>query len=195
MNDTVKTILHFVEFALILVIAGYLYFTYKPALPSSGESVIAKEAPAVKGAPLTSFTVKGPVKGYGGKAKEKAKLPPAIQQDPNKELIAATQTPSSLRPTTTSTVIDKETGQVQTFTKVDPYPWLSWEPRGEVGIAYGYKSTFRCASFSCDTDSKLVARLQFGYDVLRIKALTAGITATVDSDRDAFVGARIRYQW
>lgn len=195
MSDRTKVIIHAIEFLLILAIAGWLYFTYNPVPPSSGESVIAKQAPAVKREPTKEVVIKAPVKAYVGKTKANLKLPDAIQKDDKEQVIAATQSAPSLRPTTTSTVINTETGEVQTFTKVDPYPWLAWEPRGEIGIAYGYKSTLRCASFQCDTDAKRVARLQFGFDAIRIKALTAGVVITADSDRDVFAGARVRFQW
>jgi hypothetical protein len=82
-------------------------------------------------------------------------------------------------------VIDTETGETQNYVKEDPYPWLAAERRGEVSLSYGYK--FRSAT----SQTEPVARLQFGYDAVRIKAITVGVRATVDSDRDAFVGLSV----
>ena len=68
-------------------------------------------------------------------------------------------------------------------------PWLAIETRGEFGLVYGYK--FKAGELG----SRPVARLQLKYDVLRVKALTIGAVASVDSDRDAFVGIGLSYKW
>lgn len=168
---------------------------YGPAKATGSASVAATVSPVLNRAPTAKVNIAAPIKVYRGDTKKNAKLPDDVQKDENKEVIAAVQEKASLRPQTVTTVIDSKTGEVSTFTKEDAYPWLAWEPRGEVGIAYGFKSTVRCASFQCDTDAKRVARLQFGYDLVRVKALTAGVVVTADSDRDVFAGARVRFQW
>ena len=40
-----------------------------------------------------------------------------------------------------------------------------------------------------------VQRVAVGYDVVRVKALTAGVLATLDTDRDTFVGVGISHRW
>lgn len=170
---------------ILLGTIGYLIYDYRPTPPSSGESVeIVKPAPAVKKAPRKKVTVKAPVDVYGGDSKAKLKLPDLA---PTEEVLTAAQVQPSLRPQTVTTTIDTDTGQTKTFVKADPYPWLAIETRGEARIAYGYKYS--------EGTTRTVARLQAGYDVLRIKALTVGVTGTIDSDRDAFIGLGVSYRW
>ncbi len=177
---------------LVVAIAGGGYIAYdilsKPK-PVGSESVIATVAPAVRKAPTKKVVIKKPVTAFQGETKANLKLPPLVQADPNKEVIAASQVRSSVRPQTVSTVVDKETGEVTSFTKTDPYPWLAVETRGEIRMAYGYKYSHIMHQ------SAPVGRLQVTYDVLRVKALTLGVQATVDSDSTAFAGVGISYKW
>ena len=180
-------------FSIVLVLAilfgGYVLWDTLSNRPKGGESVIATEAPALRGAPTETVAIKAPVKVFKGKTKERLKLPTTVQKDEKKQVIAATQAPASLRPTTTSTVVDIETGAVETYTKQDPYPWLAIETRGEIKLAHGYKWK------SSMPVAERVTRLQVNYDVLRVKALTIGATGTLDTDRDAFIGVGVSYKW
>lgn len=180
-----------VMLVLVLVSVGYVlwekYTTSKP--PASGESVIATVAPAVKGAPTKDVVIKKPVRTFQGKSKERLKLPDAVQKDENQQVVAASQVKADLHPQTVSTVVNTETGKVETFVKIDPYPWLAIENRGEIKMAYGMKYQ------SFDHATHQVGRLQFGYDAVHVKALTVGITGTLDTDRDAFLGVGVSYRW
>lgn len=181
------------EVMLVLVLAGVGYVLWekynisKP--PASGESVIATVAPAISNAPTVAVTIKAPVRAFQGKTKEKLKLPEAVQKDPDQQVIAASQVQADLHPQTVSTVVNTETGKVETFVKIDPYPWLAIENRGEIKMLYGMKYQ------SFDHATHQVGRLQFGYDAVRVKALTVGITGTLDTDRDAFLGVGVSYKW
>lgn len=157
--------------------------------PVGSDSVLADKAPAIGKQPVTEITIAAPVKAYTGNTKRNLKLPAAVQADPKQQVIAASQVKADLRPQTVSTVINTETGKVETYVKTDPYPWFAWEPRGEARVAYGYKFDAR------QHTAKPVARLQVGYDAIRVKALTVGVLATLDSDRDAFVGVGVAYRW
>jgi hypothetical protein len=179
--------------ALVGAVVGYgglaLYDAYRKPVPVGGASVPAVAAPAVRGAPKVKVVVKAPVTTLQGGSKADLKLPAAVIADEHKQVIDASQVRSSLRPQTVSTVIDTETGDVKTYVKTDPYPWLAIETRGEIGVAYGYK-------YSSTTHAPAqVGRLQFSYDAVRVKALTIGVTATLDTDRDAFAGVAIKYKW
>ncbi len=176
---------------LLLGAAGLVYALYQAIVdrPVGSDSVLAEVSPVVKRAPVVPVKIKAPVKTYQGKTKANLKLPASIQADDNQQVIAASRVPADLRPQTVSTVVNTETGQVQTFTKTEPYPWFAVETRGEIRVAYGYK-------YSAATHAAApVVRLQAGYDVVRIKALTAGVLATLDNDGDAFVGVGVAYRW
>lgn len=197
-----------VKFAGIAVLAvgvlggGYIaYDILSKPKPVGSDSVIAVEAPAVRKAPTKKVVIKAPVRAFQGDTKANLKLPPLVQADANKEVIAASQVKSDLRPQTVSTVVDKETGDVQTFVKTDPYPWLAVETRGDIRLSYGYKYRagvpLMAGQSAIITGGSLntVGRLQLTYDALRIKAFTVGIVATVDTDRDAFAGVGLSYKW
>lgn len=173
----------------VLVIVGGSIYDRLNTKPVGGASTPAVEAPAVRNAPRVPVSIKAPVVTLQGDSKARLKLPEAVIADKNEQVIAASQVKGDLHPQTVSTVIDTETGKVTSFTKIDPYPWFAVETRGNVGVAYGYK--FR----SLLPEAHAVTRLQLGYDVVRVKALTVGVTATVDTDRDAFVGVGVKYQW
>lgn len=174
---------------VLIGIAGYYLYGYLDRRPVGSESVIAAVAPAVKNEPVVSTPIKAPVKTYRGKTKARLELPASVQADDHQQVIAASQVKADLRPQTVSTVVNTKTGTVETFVKTDPYPWLAVETRGEARVAYGYKFQPRVGSV------QPVARLQVGYDVVRIKALTAGVLATLDTDGTGFVGVGVSYRW
>lgn len=176
--------------ALVVAAAiSYVVYDRFSTRPAGSDSVIATKAPAVKREPTKLVTIKAPVKAYQGKTKAQLKLPAAVQADGHQQVIAASQVKAGLRPQTVSTVADTETGAVSTYVKTDPYPWFAVETRGEARVAYGYKFTPAAHALAP------VVRLQVGYDVVRIKALTAGVLATLDTDGAGFVGVGMAYRW
>lgn len=189
MNRTKLEIFGAAALIFLLAFCGYVIYDKLTDRPVGSESIIARVAPAVTRQPTAKVTIKAPVVAYQGKTKANLKLPDAVQKDEKEQVIAASEVKGDLHPQTVSTVVNTETGQVQTFVKTDPYPWLAIENRGSITMAYGLKYQ------SFDHASHAVGRLQVGYDVLRVKALTVGITGTLDTDRDAFVGVGISYRW
>ena len=173
--------------ALALGLAYGLWHTIQSRPTAGGPAVEVAPAPAVRRAPTARVPIKAPVVAYQGDTKAKLRLPADVQTDPTRQVIAAAQVKPDPRPQTVSTVVDTETGDVKTYVTVDPYPWLAIEARGEVKLHYGYKLR--------DGIPSQVVRLGIGYEVVRVKAFTAGVTATVDSDGDAFAGVGITYRW
>jgi len=185
---------------LVAAIAGVGYILWdklSAPRPVGTESVIAIEAPAVRKAPRVKVAIKKPVETIQGAAKANLKLPAAVQADPNQQVVAASQIKSDLHSQTVSTVINTETGKTETFVKQDPYPWFAVETRGEIKLAHGYKwRAIGSGGFGYNNlDTARVTRLQIDYDVVRVKALTLGVTGTLDTDRDAFVGVGLSYKW
>lgn len=177
----------------ILIGAGFAFAMFGmpllfPTKPSE-VSVPATPAPEVKRAPTKRVTVKQPVKVFEDKTKFALKLPDAVVKDADAHVLAATQVKGSDRPQTVTTVIDEKTGESQTFVKTDPYPWLAFENKAEVSMAYGYKFDIR------SHQTRPIGRLSFSYEALRVKALTGGVVAQVDTDGSAFAGLRVAYRW
>lgn len=175
-------------------IGCYLFVIFGMPLlfPGKGPSTVsvpATPAPEVKRAPTKRVSVKAPVKVFDDSTKPKLKLPAAVIDDPDEHVVAATQVKGSDRPQTITTTINEQTGESQSFVKTDPYPWLAFENRAEVRMAYGYRYSLK------DHQVKPVGRLSFTYDALRVKALTLGTTAQIDTDGQAFVGVGVAYRW
>lgn len=195
-----KTFLYGMGTAGFLALAGFLFVSigmpvlFPPKVPVD-VSVPATPSPEVKRMPKKKVAVQAPVEVYDDKAKFKLKLPESVQIDPDSHVVAATQVRGSDRPQTITTVIDEKTGQSQTFVKQDPYPWLAIENRAEVRMSYGYRSTPGAGNLALPSSIKQVGRLSFTYDAVRIKALTAGVQAQIDTDGQAFVGAGVAYRW
>ena len=111
-------------------------------------------------------------------------------------MFSATQVPGgSERPMTVTTVIDEKTGESSSYVKADPYPWLAFNQRSEVRVAYGYRHDFTRGALGEPTAVKRVGRLMYSHDFLQFKALNVGATVHVDTDGRAFAGVGMAYRW
>ena len=113
---------------------------------------------------------------YPPTVKAKLDLPAAIQQDAAKQVTATGKLQAQERPYTLTSVLDTNTGISEVYARPDPLPWIGPGKRGEVGLAYGIK------------DGEPTARLYASRDLIRVKALHAGVMATLDHDGEAFAG-------
>lgn len=128
--------------------------------------------------------IKAPVTTFKAKAKEATKLPQAAKANPREHLVAVTKVRSNLRPVEVTTTVNEDTGSVTTQSAELDLPWLAPSGTTELFAEYGLK-----------TGAGLVARIGVNQELLRIKALTLGATAHVDSTGAAFVGARLSYRF
>jgi hypothetical protein len=166
---------------LVVLALAWNYLKPKPA--PVGSTVVAKPAPELRTVPKQ--TIAPPkVSVYTPPAKKKLDLPAAVQDDPNKYVLGSAKLPSDTHPHTITTVIDAKTGEVQTYDRRDPLPWLAAEQTGEIRIDYGFKNGL-----------VKVGRLSLREDLLQVKALHAGINAAVDTDGARFAGAGVGYRW
>lgn len=156
--------------------------------PPSEVSTPAVAVPEVKRAPTARVAVKQPVKVYAGDTKARLRLPADVLANPAEHVTAATRVQASERPQTVTTTINTETGESRSFAKTDPYPWFAVETRGEVRLAVGYKH-------EPNGQLQQVTRLAVGYDVVRIRALTAGVVGSIDSDGSQFIGVGVAYRF
>lgn len=152
-------------------------------------SVPVMPAPELARAPQKAVGIKAPVKVYAGDTKARLKLPDDVIKSETQQVIAATQVRQSERPQTITTTIDTQTGESRSFVRQDAYPWFAIETRGEARLVLGYRFS------KGEALPKQIVRLGIGYDVLRVKALTAGLTGTIDSDGQTFIGVGVAYRW
>lgn len=169
---------------------GFAYLIYRPApAPAVDEAVKAPPAPAIaKVAKVVTLVPKG-VQTYKPEAKARLKLPPAIVQDATQHVVAATTVADTGRPQTVTAVLNADTGQVETYVKQEPLPWISFHQRGQARVAMGYKFDPRTRV------PQRVGRLSLEHDFMQVKALSAGVVASIDTDGAAFVGVGVAYRW
>lgn len=170
---------------IVIALAWGLWHEVQSRPTAGGPSIEATPAPEVKHAP-TKRVATAPVRAYSG-AKAKLKLPPEVVANPDQEVVAASRVKPDPRSQTVTTVIDTKTGEATSYVKVDPYPTFAIEARGTAQLAFGYK--FR------DALPKAVVRATVSYDVVRVKAMTVGVTGSVDSDGEGFAGVSVTYRW
>ena len=123
------------------------------------------------------------VKVYTARAKQTLQLPDTIKSDPNLYVLQSTRVPKNTHPITITSVIDQTTGDTQTLIREEPLPWFATEQTGEVRLDVGLKNVLN------------VTRLTVREDLLQVKAMHAGISASLDTDGQIFVGVGVSYKW
>lgn len=169
---------------LMLLIGGALLLLGNPAPPAPvDEWRPAKPDPVLRGIPTQDITPPK-VKVYAPAAKKKLKLPDPIQEDPHTYVLTSARLTKDTHPQTVTTLINDQTGEVQTITRREPLPWLALEKTGELRLDYGLKRGL-----------DRVARLSYREDFIQVKAFHAGITAAIDSDGEYFIGVGVGWKW
>lgn len=163
--------------AAIMIAAVNLYRRVAPA-PST-PAPIAHELHGQQ----TQTTVVTSVQTFADGVKHKLGLPAAVQASPGAHVVAATQSPSSLRPQTVTAVLDASTGATSLYIRNDPLPWLALEQHGEASINRGFRG------------NTLLYRIALREDLLQIKAAHFGFVGSADSDGQWFAGVGIRVAW
>lgn len=139
-------------------------------VPAAPAPEVAKKETVAK--PILAKTVKV----YPAAVKNNLKLPQHVLDDPELDVLAASQVPADNHPRTITTVLDRETGESETYVKRDPLPWFDDRKSGSAGIyaMYGNTGPF--------------ARLQVRQELFQVKALHVGVMATYDQ---SFSGNRM----
>lgn len=171
------------EILAALIAAGVIWYFATPKPAPVNEWTPAKPTPQLAAVPTEE--IKPPeVKVYAPPAKKKLDLPPSLQDDPNLYVLSTARLPSDTRRQDVTTLINKETGETETFVRREPSPWLAAEQNGELRLDYGYKNgMFRAG------------RLSLREDLVQIKALHLGVHATLDTDGQFFAGAGVGWRW
>jgi hypothetical protein len=191
MNDTAKpyAVVATIICALCLIGAGWLYWESRHVPDKVAQVVIATPAKEVKNTPKKAVKPRQ-VEVYKGGAtlKSKLNLPEYVIADQKVEIIASSKVPASEHSKTVTTTLNAETGASETYVRTDPLPWLAYESRGEIGAYYGLKH------------GEPTVRLQFRQDFVQVKALHAGVIASVDRSTttgrtESFVGLGVSYRW
>lgn len=165
-----------------LMLYGFFWYTRLPVVPP-GVTVDARAAPELKRETTVPIAVATPIQVYKPTAKIKLKLPKDVVEDDKQHVVASTKTPNDERQHTVTTLLDTATGTFTSYDRVDPLPWLAVATKTQVGVFYGLRGREK------------VIRLQAQQELLQIKAVRLGATATLDSDGETFVGVGAWARW
>lgn len=171
-----------VAFVLGLLVAAGIcaWMALKPSLPSVLAPVakeLAKEKP-------TLLTCK-PILVYRDAVEKKLGLPDIVKRDASKHVVASSRVAPSDYPHTVTAVYDDRSGGVDMFARQDPLPWLAFNRRGALGVAYGFKG---------DHDGA-VARVYGRLDLLQVKRLHAGLLGDIDNAGGWYGGGFAEVRW
>lgn len=170
---------------LALAVAVLLMERCVPQPAPVGQHVEAAPAPQVAKVPTVAVPT-APVKVYAPAAKARLKLPEEVKRDPGRHVVAATRTPADERPHTVTTVLDADTGEVTTYARAEPLPWIAAQPKTELGAFVGYRF------------AEPALRIEARQELLQVKALHLGAIASAEataSDVDGFVGLGVWGRW
>lgn len=162
--------------------AAALYFTFKPTPAPPGIHMPATLAPELKREQTVPLIIDF-VKVYKPAVKQKLKLPAHVQADPKQHVVASTKTANDERQHTVTTTLNTATGEFTSYDRVEPLPWLAVSTKTEVGLFYGLRGR------------EQIIRLQAQQELLQIKAVRVGATASLDSDGETFVGIGAWARW
>ena len=174
--------------ALLLALVVLLLRPPEQAAPI-GMAVPAAPAPEVRGIIKLATPIKAKsVKAYPASVKKKAGIPEMLKADPAVAVVSAAQVKADDHPQTVTTTLNTDTGEVESYTRRDPLPWLAWDYRGEAGMSLGLKN------------GETATRLEVRQNLFAVKAVHFGVTGTVDQtldggETDSYIGIGAWYRW
>lgn len=174
--------------ALTLLVECGTSYLKTPKEPPVNQTVIAQVNPVVKHEEKVEVPIETPKKTlrvYPQEAKKKLSLPSEALSNAKMHLTDSSVIKSTERPVEVSQFLDTTTGETKTYVTTIPTPWFALEHRGYAAVDYGFKRN----------SSNPVLRLNVREDLVQIKGIHLGITGSLHSDGDYFVGAGGEYRW
>lgn len=177
---------------LALILAGLSLWNivFPPVKQPVGVYVPAAPAPAVARVETVAAPIRtGAVQTYKPAAKKALKLPAALQAAQEEQVLAASTVQPDTHAYTLTTLVNTETGAVQTLQRRDPLPWLARDASGRLDLLIG------------QSDEGPVARLAVQQNLFQIKALRLGVAAALtqhigaDPETDWLVGINLGTSW
>lgn len=164
------------------------YLKNQKTQPPTPEAVIAQVNPVVKHEEKVEVPIVTPrktVKVYPPAAKGLIKLPAEVLGDDSKYVTTTSSIPRTENGQVVTTVLDVTTGETNAYVAQKSSPWFALEHRGYAAVDYGFKRN----------SSNPVLRLNVREDLVQIKGIHLGLTGSLHSDGDYFVGAGGEYRW
>lgn len=173
---------------IIGVILAVLMFggwnIYRAIQPSTLVAAIAPPAKSTAGDKKETKACTT-IEAYTPKIKKKLELPESVQKDDNISVIATADTPRDGRPYIASALLNLSTGVGEIAFTPQPYPWLAFNRRGALGVAYGFK----------DNADGFVTRLYGRLDLMQVKRLHAGLLGDIDNAGGWYGGGFVEIRW
>ena len=165
----------------LLVAAGICaWMKYRPSLPAVlGQPTDRVAATHTETKPCTQVQALAP------KAKKKLGLPDPIQKDEQASVLTAVDVPRTDHPLIATALLHRDTGIGEIYFTPQPLPWLDFNRRTTLGVAYGFKNNA----------TGFVARAYTKLDLLQIKRLHAGLLADVDNAGGWYGGGYAELRW
>lgn len=151
-------------------------------------AVIAQVNPSVKSVDKMEVVLETPkktIRVYPAGAKAKVNIPSEAVENANIKLTDSSVIRASERPTEVTQVLDITTGETKTYVTSLPSPWFRFEHKGSASLDYGYKRN----------NNSPVLRLNVRENVVQIKDVHLGVTGSLFTDGDYFVGVGGEYRW
>ena len=175
-------------FLLLTLWLVWLWYGKQPAAPQDW----APAAPAHQVGALPKIDHAPPARMQvlpKQQAAKKLKLPAAVADDPDTEIIDTAEVPPAPDGATTVTTINMQTGEAKTIVKANPRPLFAFLRTGAAGIRYGI-----------DTRGEQQAALFVRQDVLRVGGVHLGLTAEARTNpargtSEALGAVEASYRW
>lgn len=172
----------YIALAMLGLAYSTIWYNRLPDAPP-GIHMPATPSPELRREETIPVQATAPVQVYKPATKKKLKLPKAVVEDATQHVIASTRTANDERQHTITTTLNTSTGAFTSYDRVEPLPWLAVNTKSQVGIYYGLKR------------GEQITRLEGRQELLQIKAVHIGATATLDSDGETFVGVGAWARW
>lgn len=143
-----------------------------------GHSVVPVIAPEIAHVP--TITEKLPVKTYPGLVNKRLGIPSSDK------VLTSAQWVATQRPQTVTAAISED-GTTHLYVRSDPLPWFSRATKQQLSLTYGVMDRLR------------VKRLEYRYDMLHVKQLDMGLTASANilspGSSRSLIGVSLSYSW
>jgi hypothetical protein len=130
-------------------------------------------------------TPKKTIKVYKDSIKSSLSLPKAAVHNANIKLTDSSVIKGSERDTQVNQTLDITTGETTTYTTQLSSPWFAVESKGAASVDYGFKRG----------STQAVGRLNVRQNLVQVKDIHLGISGSVYTDGDYFVGVGGEYRW
>lgn len=177
MNAEKKAALLFVALMIVAAIVGW--YQHTPKLPTT-EPIRLAVAPAVQNVPKVSQQI-GSVKVYDKqKLATRMPLPEEVKTDDTKQVSAVSVLPASDNKTEITAVIDTVTKDTILYAREIPQPFMEFESKGRIGVAYGIKQ-----------NGLNIAKVYADWAFLRVGPAHLVAQGEINTDKEAKVFAAV----